>query len=92
MATPTSFDKSNVFVEKLCPIIAQLDKICAEEKIPYFLTIATANNADGTHYENSARSPAPMGVELSDDIIINHVKVSAGFEVILPDSLPEIEL
>ena len=86
------YDKKEFYNENIRSLIEQVDVICAEAHIPFFFTAAVSNEHGETQYENTARTPAPLEVALNDDKITEHVKVSAGFETILPETLPEIEL
>lgn len=86
------FDKRAEFKEHVAPIVAKLEKTCIEHEIPFYFSAAVENSPDGTQYEERARTAGPYGLILTDDQLVNHVKVSAGFEVIVPESIPDIRL
>lgn len=88
----TNYDKNMVFTHEIQPLIKQIDEICRNECIPYFITLAIANNDTDTHYINDGRMALPMNVELTTDKLIKHIQVCNGFDVVLPDSIPDIEL
>lgn len=94
MATPDKkiYDKSDIFESKILPLLDEMERICVREQIPFFCSFATANEENKTKYEHRARTAAPMGFTLTNDLLVNHVKVCAGFEVIIPESMPEIHL
>lgn len=92
MPQPIEYDKKEIFENILKPLVDQIDELCGIHQIPYFVTIAVENAADHTLYESRARTAAPMGITLTNDLLTNHVKVSAGFDVVLPDHIPDIEL
>lgn len=88
----TEFDKSEIFNEHIAPLIEKIDALCTANQIPFYFTAAVKNSAAGTTYESRARTAVPMGVSLMNDLMVNHVKVNAGFEVVFPDIIPDIEL
>jgi len=88
----TKFNKCEVFKEKIAPLIDKIDELCGTHQIPFYFTAAVANNEAGTAYECRARTAAPMGISLMNDLMVNHVKVAAGFDVVFPDTIPDIEL
>lgn len=92
MNKPTSYDKKTVYQEKVAPLMATVESLCKELSIPFFFTAAVANNDRDTEYVNESRSALPMGVVLTDDKIVDHLKVCSGFRAIVPDSIPEIDI
>lgn len=88
----TEYDKREAFKEEIAPLIDKLDELCGALQIPFYFTAAVANNEVGTTYESRARTAVPMGVLLMNDLMVNHVKVNAGFDVVFPDVVPDIEL
>lgn len=87
-----NYDKTDVYNEKIVPLLDQLEKICTKEQIPFFFSAAVANNEETTSYEQRARTAAPMGFGITKDLLVEHVKVCAGFEVVVSETLPEIHL
>ena len=88
----TIFDKTDVYQSEIAPLVKQKDELCGRNQIPFFFCAAVANDEEKTSYENQTRTGLPMGVHLTNDQMTNHVKVAAGFDVILPDVIPDIEL
>lgn len=86
------YDKRALYNEQIKPLIQEIEQRCVIAEIPFFFTAAVANSEKNTEYASAARTALPMGIHLRDDQFINHVKVSAGFEVIMPDEIPTIEL
>lgn len=90
MTTP--FDKRAVFQKELLPLVEELEKKCAQAQVPFFFTAAVYNDQENTEYESRAKTAVPMELKLSNDLLVNHMKVAAGFECVLPESMPDIEL
>lgn len=90
--TTTTYHKAMLYEKEIAPLLKKIDRICADNHIPYFFSIATENTSEDTHYESIARAPIPMDMRLTNDLIVDYIKVSAGFEVILPETMPDIEL
>lgn len=87
----TYYDRKSIYEEKVKPLVNQIEEICRLNGIPFFFTAAVKNSADGTEYVNKAMTALPMNIYLKDDKLVEHVKVSAGFEVVVPDHIPDIE-
>lgn len=92
MADITVYDKRENYAEKVKPLLDRLEETCRSCGIPFFFTAAVENSESGTDYETLSFSALPMGIFLKDDKLVNHIKVAAGFEVIIPDRVPDIEL
>lgn len=86
------YDKRALYNEQIKPLIQEIERQCALAELPFFFTAAIVSSEKGTEYASAARTALPMGIHLRDDQFINHMKVCAGFEVIMPDEMPTIEL
>ncbi|MBQ3010204.1 MAG: hypothetical protein IJA20_06040 [Methanocorpusculum sp.] len=92
MNKPTNYNKKDVYEEKIAPLMDTVEALCKEHSIPFFFAAAVANTDRDTEYVNESRSALPMGVVLTDDKIVDHLKVCSGFRAIVPDSIPEIDI
>ena len=92
MNKPTTYDKKAAYEEKIAPMMTTVESLCKELNIPFFFTAAVANSERDTEYVNESRSALPMGVVLTDDKIVDHLKVCSGFRAIIPDTIPEIDI
>lgn len=92
MNKPTTYDKKAAYQEKVAPLMASVEALCKELSIPFFFTAAVANTDRDTEYVTEGRSALPMGIMLTDDKIVDHLKVCSGFRAIVPDSIPEIDI
>ena len=84
-------DHTRLYSEQLEPIIKQMKKICYENHVPMFVTIAVKDDGKETTYENTMVSSAIAEQKLSDDRIAKMVNVGMGYDVFLPDEPLEIE-
>lgn len=88
----TIYDKSELFEEKVRPLMKQITDICRTNSIPFFFSAAVKNQVDDTKYENIALTALPMGIYLKNDQLVEHIKVSSGFIASPPDVIPDLEL
>lgn len=88
----TRYDKTNLYKHDIDPLVQEVAQKCEDAQIPYFFSAAVANNEEETEYANRANGAVAEGITLTDDQITKHINVAAGFAVILPESIPEIEL
>ncbi len=86
------YNKEQIFKEQILPCLQKIEQVCVAEHIPFFFTIATANTPEKTTYENYGRGAASMGLALTKDNLVSHMKVCSGFEVFVPDTVPDLEL
>lgn len=91
MEKSNSYDKTAVFEKQVKPLLDQLERICRDRCIPFYATFAIANDKDGTVYENISNGALPMGIELKDDRLVEHLKIAAGWQA-MAGTIPEIEL
>ena len=85
-----AYDQKQYFDDNIRPLLDQIKRHCGNAKIPYYFSLAVSNDDEKTDYESAAMTPGSMGFEVAQDTIIDHVKVGAGFETVLPDDIPDI--
>lgn len=88
----TPYEKNNEFVRKAKCLLNELDELSRLNGIPYFFTAAIANTEQDTDYLTRSRSALTMGLQLSNDHIVDHMLVHNGFQAHTPEALPDIEL
>ena len=84
MAQIDVYDKNKEYLEEIAPIIKELKIACNLLKLPLFLTVAVANNEEGTEYKNDAIH-ASADVCLKEDRIADIILLLNGFQPDLPD-------
>lgn len=87
----TEFNKTESYKNTILPLLEQIEQLCKMEKLPFFFTIAIANDKKGTKYESTALTPVPMELMLAEDKIVKHINVVNGFDTIPPEMIPELE-
>jgi hypothetical protein len=66
------YDKTNIYSEKLEPIVRSLMAVCIAERMPMFVSVATKNTDEGTQYTSRVvLGTAP--VRLSDNRIRSYI-------------------
>ena len=88
----TEFNKEKVYKEKIEKLVDELRQICNQENMPMFLAICTSNNKKCTTYHKEAVTAATHEVKLKEDLIPKFINVTLGFETILPNEIPDIEI
>ena len=78
----TIYDKKDIYITKLAPIIQQLKDACEESKIPFFVTIAYENTQSDTNYAHNILTPAALGLEIKRNTLINHSKLEKDYQLI----------
>ena len=78
--------------KRIRELLAEIDKLCGINKIPYFFAAAIRDDGETTEYIKTARTGLPMGLELSEDFITEYLKVARGCEVVFPEYLADLEL
>ena len=53
----TEFNKTESYKNTILPLLEQIEQLCKMEKLPFFFTIAIANDKKGTKYESTALTP-----------------------------------
>lgn len=86
------FELDNDKTKQLTKIVKDLDSFCFENRIPYFFTAAVSDDGNETKYQRSARTGLPMGIHLSTDQLVTHLRVCRGAEAVFPESLPDMIL
>lgn len=82
------FDKKDVYVNEIQPLIIKIREICSNEKLPMFFAVAVADNGEKTTYEYETIH-AVAEKKLSDDHIASSLLVINGFDLDYPDSVKE---
>lgn len=78
------YDKHEIFLKEIVPIIKKLKIACNLNKLPMFITVAVANDESGTQYESDAIH-ASTELNLKDDRIANLMLLLNGFEADMPE-------
>ena len=78
---PNYFDKKKIYNQEIAPLIAEIKKICALNKIPCFTCVAVSNKEDKTEYAYDGVLTGFLNMELSDDRFSKHLCVANGFDV-----------
>lgn len=83
-------EKSDVFDKKskesIYPIVEKLYGKCAENKLPFFVAVCVANDAEKTEYEYEALLAA-LRLDLNDNKIAKLLFSFNGFDINLPDEV-----
>ncbi len=77
----TEFDATDIYKEKLEPMIIEMKKICKINKIPFFFSIAYKNDQNSTTYHNDGVLPGSNFVDLVDDKFRKYLMVLNGAKV-----------
>ena len=83
MESKDYFDKKKRYDQVVAPIVEQLKEVLEREEIPYYMTFCLKNSADDTTFQAEGVSAEAYGIELADDEIKEHIKVSAGFKAVM---------
>ena len=68
--------------ECLRPIV-EIKQFCMARGIPFYMTFATANNANETEYISSKQLPPECGTELHDDKFRKIILAEHGFDLLI---------
>ena len=77
----TEYDKKELFNEKMAPLIAEMKKICKLNKVPFFISVATANKRGETSYYTDGVMPGSNSIKLYDDQYRKYLLVIQGATV-----------
>lgn len=88
----TTYDKTEIFEEKVLPHIKEAMKECSLHQIPAFVSFATKNSEDGTEYYSDMVSPISEEIYLKEERITGMADVLNGFDVVEKDKIIEIEM
>lgn len=87
----TRYNKEKVIQNEIEPYLNKIIKICNEEKIPIFFTLAASNSDAETKYETKTLSPDVLGVELKENNFPEFINVMNGFNTVPPRTILEME-
>lgn len=89
----TVYDAEKTYKDKIEPLVEEIKKTCAIEKIPFFFTCAVKNDADGTKYVNDGVLTGSYGISLETDHFPPILGVMNGARIIFStdedEELPE---
>lgn len=85
------FNKTEIYKEKIEPIVQQLVGLCSAYDIPMFLAACVKDNGKTSEYKKEMVSTASHDIELANDIFPDLVAVTLGFTTIPPVNRPDIE-
>lgn len=89
--TPASFDFTDKKKE-LEEMMKQFQDFCVLNRIPFFIS-ANIKCVDGIpEYLSRSRTAYPMGYVEKGDKIIKMEQVLRGYDVIMPEALPEVDM
>lgn len=91
MARYTEFDKTEVFDTVINNKIQELIQLCNAEQMPIFVSVAVANNSEGTEYRNDMFSSATNDIFLKDDKFPDFVNVMNNFRTVPPSKIVVID-
>lgn len=75
------YSKKSVYNNLINPKVKEIEDVCNQEKIPYFMTFATENEIKKTQY-TTVTSGVDLNNPLSEDKITNYINVMNGFTTI----------
>ena len=76
-----NFNYEKLHKSEIQPLINEIKKICAKNKVPFFACVAVSNSEKGTEYEYDGVLPGFLNLKLGDDQFAKHLCVANGFEV-----------
>ena len=85
------YDKTDVYAEKVAPLVATLKKTCYREGIPMFFCAAMKEEDAGMIYQNEMVSCAVAGVATKEDRIAKLVNVIMGYDVVPHEPILEMD-
>ncbi len=86
----TCFDYTSIYKKELDNKIKEIEKICNNNKIPFFISLCTFNDENITKYENTLVSPYKHELKITDDYFPKYVNVVNGFSTVPPADVLEI--
>lgn len=86
-----TYNHSDVFNEKIEPLLKDVMVMCHQYKIPFFFSASISSDGTENKYCNEMVSPAVSGHDLSNDIFSKFVKVIKGYNVVHPHDVFEVE-
>ena len=91
MSKYTEFDKKEIYEDFVEEKILELVRLCNQHKLPFFMTVAVANDDNHTEYKSNMYASATNDIMLSEDHFPKHVNVLNGFETVPKRKLSEID-
>lgn len=77
-----SYSEKEIYENKIHDCVRKILVVCAEHKIPVFMTFAVADDGEKTIYKNEMLSAKALDQDLSNDQIAKHALVTDGFDVV----------
>ena len=81
---PRKYDRTQIFEEKIQPLLTELEKTCYRYHIPLFVSAAVQETGKDTVYKHVYISPAIVKRELSEDKLSHFIRVIHGYKTISP--------
>jgi len=78
----STFDKKEIYDQKIAPLLQSLMQACGEEKLPVFITVAVKNDNKDTEYVTSMASSSVHSLDLENDRFPKLVNVMNGFDTV----------
>ena len=88
----TTFNKEDIYNNKIKDIVDELRSACYEAGIPMFLSMAVSQTKESTRYQTEAISPEYIDTPLVDDKFPKFINVNNGFDTVYPGSEDVMEL
>ena len=77
----TVFDYTELYNEKIVPLIKQIDIICKANKIPYLFCACTKNDEEESTYVYEGNLCGSNNIVLKDDKMTDFLRILAGFKL-----------
>lgn len=81
MENQNTFNHSKIYEKELVPLINEMKKICALNKIPFFTCVAVSNTDTKTKFAYDGILPGYLDLELSDNQFAKHLCIANGFDI-----------
>lgn len=85
MAKNASFDKTDLYNQRVKPLVQQLVAECCGLDLPMFVSVCVANSASGTSYQCDSVAQEVCEIGLTNDIFPKFLGVLCGFDIIPPE-------
>lgn len=76
------FNDTEFFDEVVEGKVKEIQKLCEDANIPFFMCFCVENNEKKTKYKNYIHGALSSGILLTDDRITGHIGVANGFKTV----------
>lgn len=89
----TVYDKQEFYKEEIANKVSELKLLCMQQKIPYYMAFAVANNEEDTEYVTEALIPFSNNIQLKRDRFPDYINIGNGFTTTpYVNTIPEIDI